>query len=266
MRLVAYIPALIALLCAAVLAVAVAAFAVLQIERNSLSRVNGLLLSGGEEWADVQVDGLKVRLSGTAPDEATRFKALKLAGRVVDATRVIDDIEVAAADAIEAPRFSIEILRNDAGISLIGLVPAAMDRVVMAQTIAELAGGASVTDLLETADHPVPAGWVAALNYGLDALGQLPRSKISVASDRVEVTAIADSGPEKRLLEASLKRTAPQNIELMLDISAPRPVITPFTLRFLIDEEGARFDACSAHTEGGRAQILAAAAAAGLEG
>ncbi len=167
---------------------------------------------------------------------------------------------------MEAPRFSIEILRNDAGISLIGLVPAAMDRAAMADTITGLAGGADVTDLLESADYPVPGGWPQALSYALDALGQLPRSKISVASDRVEITAISDSGAEKRRLEAALAREAPDGIALSLDISAPRPVITPFTLRFLIDETGGRFDACSAHTKDGRARILAAAAEAGLQG
>ncbi len=266
MRLSSYIPAVLALLVAAVMSVTVAVLAVDRIEDNAERRVNSLLMTDAQDWASVRVDRLKVHLSGTAEDEATRFKALRLAGRVVDATRVIDEIDVAAAAEIEPPRFSIEILRNDAGISLIGLVPVAMDREAMAQTIGELAGGADVADLLETADHPIPAGWVEAISFGLNALAQLPRSKISVAADSVEINAIADSGPEKRLLEASLKREAPADIALELDISAPRLVITPFTLRFLIDENGARFDACSAHTEEGRAAILAAAAEAGLQG
>ena len=53
---------------------------------------------------------------------------------------------------------------------------------------------------------------------------------------------------------------------MTLDISAPRPVITPFTLRFLIDGEGARFDACSAENETSRDRIVAAAVAAGAQG
>jgi OOP family OmpA-OmpF porin len=43
-------------------------------------------------------------------------------------------------------------------------------------------------------------------------------------------------------------------------------VISPFTLRFVIDEAGSRFDACSAYSEEGRVRILTAARAAGLEG
>jgi OmpA-OmpF porin, OOP family len=33
-------------------------------------------------------------------------------------------------------------------------------------------------------------------------------------------------------------------------------VITPFTLRFVLDAEGARFDSCSADTDRAQAQIL----------
>ena len=80
------------------------------------------------------------------------------------------------------------------------------------------------------------------------------------------MTAISDSPAEKARIEADLRRRAPKGVVLTLDISAPRPVITPFTLRFLIDETGAHFDACSADTEQARAQIIAAAAAAGAGG
>jgi len=266
MRISSYIPAAAALAGAALLAIVVAILAVGQIERGARGQISRVLLADGQDWANVTVDGLHVTLSGTAADEATRFRALRLAGTVVDGTRVHDVMKVTPAEAIVAPRFSIEILRNDAGISLIGLVPGAMDRAAVASTITELADGADVTDLLESADYPMPDGWAQALNFALEALAQLPRSKISVAADRVEITAISDSGDEKRRLEAKLARAAPDGVSVALTISAPRPVITPFTLRFLIDETGGRFDACSAHTEDGRARILAAAAAAGLQG
>jgi OOP family OmpA-OmpF porin len=64
-------------------------------------------------------------------------------------------------------------------------------------------------------------------------------------------------------MEQTLRRNAPRDLRLSIDIAAPRPVITPFTLRFEKDEDGARFDACSADTLKARAQILTAAANAG---
>jgi hypothetical protein len=59
--------------------------------------------------------------------------------------------------------------------------------------VAATAAGLPVSDMLESAEYPAPEGWDAALAFGLDALRLLPRSKISVAADRVAITAIADS-------------------------------------------------------------------------
>ena len=86
----------------------------------------------------------------------------------------------------------------------------------------------------------------------------------SVRADRVEVIAITDSEASQRRLEADLAREAPEGLRLALSISAPRPVITPFTVRFVMDEAGPHFDACAADTEEGQRTILAAAAARGV--
>ncbi|PRX35459.1 OmpA-OmpF porin, OOP family [Meinhardsimonia xiamenensis] len=247
-------------------AVGAAVLAVERIETGSKRQVETELGIAGLDWAQVSVDGLQVTLTGTAPDEATRFRAVALAGKVVDPTRVIDAIRVRPGKAVEPPRFSVEILRNAEGVSLIGLVPSTTDRQAVIARIRAFAGDAPVTELTESADYPVPAGWQAALHFALEALAQLPRSKISVAADEVAVTAITASAAEKRRIEAALQAALPEGVRLSMDISAPRPVVTPFTLRFLIDDAGARFDACTARDEKGRARILAAARAAGLSG
>jgi OOP family OmpA-OmpF porin len=104
------------------------------------------------------------------------------------------------------------------------------------------------------------------MDFALEALEFLPRSKISVTSGAVEIKAMSESARDKRRLESDLNRRAPEDVALTLNITAPRPVITPFTLRYVIDEGGARFDACSAETEDAKDRILNAAFAAGLEG
>ena len=95
-------------------------------------------------------------------------------------------------------------------------------------------------------------------------MAKLPRAKSSVEAGRVVITAIAESSDAKLAMERALRRSAPPNVELLLDISAPRPVITPFTLRFQLDQDGARFDSCSADTEEARDRIIAAATQAGV--
>ena len=249
---------------ASVLAGLAALGAAVVIEDRTRASIESRLASAGVSWVTVETDGLQVRLSGTAPDEAARFRAVNLAGGEIEPSRIRDDLEVAAAKAIEAPKFSVEILRNDSEIQLIGLIPAATDRADLAARIAGLADEGTVTDMLETAEFPEPAGWAAALDFGLVALKELPRSKISVVAGQVAVTAIADSEAQKAALETGIRSEVPEGVTAEVDISAPRPVLTPFTLRFVIDGAGARFDACSADTEAAQARILAAAKAAGM--
>lgn len=265
MRLSEYLPITIAMLLGGTACLGVAIASVSTIETQSRRQVGAALVEGGFDWADVSVDGLQVILAGTAPNEAARFTAVSTASGIVEASRVIDRMDVATTEFAAPPAFSVEILRNDDGISLIGLVPVSTDR----DEIAEIAGrktGITVTDLLEPADYPIPATWEAALDFGLDALVELPRSKITVEADRVSVTAITDSGEEKRRVEAALRGDVPEGVELVLDISAPRPVLTPYTLRFVIDEKGPHFDACSADSTEARQKIVEAARAAGLQG
>jgi OOP family OmpA-OmpF porin len=256
----------IAFLLAAILSALGASWAAAVIENRSAAGISAALKSTGYDWASVATDGLLVTLSGTAPTEAARFRALSVAGGVVDADRVTDAMDVADAAALKAPDYKIEILRNGDGISIIGLIPAgeAHDRIV--EDLKPIAGSGSLTDMMETADHPVPEGWDDAVGFGIRALRALPRSKISIAADIVAVTAISDSAAEKARLETDLARLRTDGLRIALDISAPRPVITPFTLRFLIDGDGARFDACSAESERSRDRILAAAVAAGALG
>lgn len=253
-------------LAAAAVSLVVANSSVTLIEERSEIDVRGVLDERGLTWAEVSADGLQVTLEGVAPTESLRFQALSAAGSIVDAARVIDAMRVAAQEAIAPPRFSAEILRNDAGISVIGLIPSSSDRAPLTNRFTALAGAEHVSDLLEIADYPVPDGWDDAMAFALRALEGLPRAKISVQAGRVEVTAISDSAEEKAQIERNLTRAAPPGLRVSLKISAPRPVLTPFTLRFIKDDTGTRFDACSADSERSRDRIIQAAFEAGLTG
>jgi OmpA-OmpF porin, OOP family len=255
-----------AFLLAAVCAYLTARVAAATVEYRSVAAVQGVLIDDGQPWARVIGDGLQVVIEGEAPSEAMRFRAMSQAGTVVDASRVIDNMTVAETAGIAAPEFAIEILRNDRGVSLIGLIPAETDREALAARIATIAAGQPVTDLLEVADYPVPDDWRPALDYALRALGTLPRSKISVRAGRVDITAIADSIAQQRQMETELARARLPEVRLGLSISAPRPVVTPFTVRFVMDDSGARFEACAADTEESQQAIIAAAVAAGAVG
>lgn len=251
---------------AAFIAVFAARATVATVETRSVVAVHEDLIDVGHEWASVLGDGLQVIIEGEAPSEAARFNAISTAGKIVDASRVIDNMSVVDSAGIAPPEFAIEILRNDAGVSLIGLIPAGTDRTALAEQIADIADGQPVTDLLEIADYPTPEAWPDALEYAMRALGQLPRAKISVSSRRVTVKAISDSADEKRRLETSLARNTPEDVAVAVSITAPRPVISPFLTRFTLDEEGARFITCAVDTAAAERKIVWSATQVGFEG
>ena len=251
---------------AAILSALGARVAVSLVEDLSRSAVQEALADDGQQWADVLGDGLQVVIEGTAPNEAARFRAMSIAGRHVDASRVIDNISVVQRDDIIVPEFVVEILRSDSGISLIGLAPATTDRDVLTHSLSEIAGNTRVADLLELAEYPAPPDWRSAMTYATRVLRELPRAKISVRAGRVEISAIAESAAEKRDLERELAYMAPRNVATRIAITAPRPVVTPFTLRFTLNAQGGSFDACVAETFDDRDLMIEAARAIGFEG
>jgi OOP family OmpA-OmpF porin len=253
------------------LAVIVCSFAarvvVTAVETRSVEAVDVALDENGHAFASVLGDGLQVILEGEAPNEAMRFRAISTAGGMVDASRVIDNMTVQDSASIVAPEFSLEILRNDSGISIIGLIPASSDRDDLTETLTDMAGeNSNFADFLATADYDVPDGWDRAVAFSLRALRQLPRSKISVRAGVVTVEAISDSPEQKAQLETSLRRSSPDGVTITLNIMAPRPVMSPFLTRFIIDENGRRFDSCVADTTAAELRIIAAAQAVGVEG
>lgn len=236
------------------------------IEDISARAVEKRLVMEGFDWASVQTDGLEVILEGEAPSEARRFNALAAAGAVVEAARVIDNFTIQDKGPLIAPKFSVEILRNDTGISIIGLIPTSSDKKGLVKRISTIADNLPVADFLETADYPVPKNWPSAISFSLLALERLERSKISVGQGWVKIEAIGDSPEQKAKLRAELVRRTPSNIRSQILISAPRPVITPFTLRFRINDQRSLFDACSAGSTDDANLILNAAKASGFNG
>ncbi|MBW7055265.1 OmpA family protein [Paracoccus bogoriensis] len=236
------------------------------IETRSAAEVDETLSRAGLDWVEVATDGLLVELSGTAPSELDRFRATTEAASVVDPSRIRDAMSVAALEAMTPPEFKLELLRGDQGISLIGLVPVATDRTALTRSLRLETAAPQITDLMESADYPVPPGWNEALRLGLRAAQALANAKISVTPGAVHVTALADSEAERSRLETLLRRATPDGVTLTAEISAPRPVIAPFLLRFVIDENGPRFDNCAADDEAARQLILDAARQAGMTG
>ena len=227
-------------------------------------RLEKAIFLSGEEWVNVRANGLRLNLTGLAPDEAARFKVLESVGKFVDPNRIRDNITILEAADLEPPKFSLEALRNEERVSLIGLIPTKTGRGQILDDIQDISGRIEITDMLEEADHPLPETWNSALKFGLDSLALLQRAKISVTEDVVVVSAVTESQEERTSVEQSLLEDQPEGVRLEMSISAPRPVISPFTIRFELEEGVATLDGCSADTQITKQKIIRAAKAAGL--
>lgn len=226
------------------------------LEAETEAQVTEALTAAGEEWASVNANGLRVELGGLAPDEASRFNALEIVGKVIETTRLKDEIAILQTSNVAPPRFTLEVLRNVDQVSLIGLIPESDGSAGILSAVQSLSPNIEVTDMLESADYPVTAEWHSSLNFGLGTLNQLPRSKISVTDGKVIVTAVTESVVEKRNIEAQLKGRKPENMQLVMNISSPRPVISPFSFRMQIGPKSSALISCSADTRLTRDKIM----------
>jgi OmpA-OmpF porin, OOP family len=248
---------------AALLALFTAALVADTLERQTHDDLHTAFIDARMDWVEVATDGMRVHLSGTAPDEPARLAALRLAGSVVHSARLRDTIEARNTAGTVAPVFRIEALRNQDRISVIGLVPLVHGEAAIIERLTAIESDMAVADMLQSADHPPPPGWEVAVDYALGVLARLPVAQVSVTAGRIEVQALVESPEARQRLETELRESAPRDQVVMLELEAPRPVIAPFVFRFVLDEGGARLEACSADSEPDRDRILRAVRTAG---
>ena len=266
MRRTALLAGAISIVLACALAVFTAGKLVDHVERHTERRLVTILNEAGESWATVRADGFQVVIGGLAADEATRFRTIQLMNTNVNESRVYDKTSVSQPDGLQPPRFSLEILRNVERVSLIGLIPTSLGRDYILERVRKLNPDTQVTDMLEQADHVAPKGWQTSVDFALSRLELLPRSKVSVTPERVKVTAVSETPEAEKTLKTDLAQDKPKDLNLILNISAPRPVITPFQFRLKVNEGKGSLDACSADTSFARTRIIRSLHRVGLTG
>lgn len=233
-------------------------------EKSTEAELEQKMFLEGTDWGNIRANGLRLHLTGLAPNETARFDLIKSLGRLVEASRIRDEITLLEEENLIPPKFSLEALRNDDRISLIGLIPKNSGRNNILSTINGISDEIKITDMLEEVDYPMPANWKKSLGFGLNSLSTLPRSKVSISEEAVIISAITDSQNERSKFERILLKDQPTGIKLTLNISAPRPVISPFTIRFSKENDKIRLDNCSADTKSTELKILKAAKSAGM--
>ena len=248
---------------AAAVCFAAAYLSVILIETATIRAIQNAHYQEDQKWVKTQASGFQITLHGTAPSEAALFSAVNIASSLVSGSRISNDIIVAKIEALSPPAFSLMLLPNKTGLSLVGLVPKEADQSFILAGLRDHFAKLKITNLLEIADYPAPNGWHVAQEFAIKAFRLMPKALISMTPQSIKIKSITQSDATKKLLETQLAGLRPNSLELSLELTVPRPIIAPYTLHLSKDQNGTRLRKCSAQTPESVATILTAAKAAG---
>ena len=242
---------------AAVISVLMAIMAVNFIEKTSHDQIKKQLLIGGVDWVDVETIGLQVFLIGDAPDEAGRFNALSLAGNVVDAERLIDQMNIIENSNIEPPALKLEILKNGKDVSVYGFVPENFNKVALINSLQRESGSSGVVrEFIEYSSSEADQNWAKSIRFGLSVLEQVNLARLEITSSIIQGEVVAENLEQKDSLIKQWRKNIPQEIKQKIKIKSPRQLITPFSFRATKGEGLFRLDACSADNKEMASKIL----------
>ena len=231
--------------------------AVNSIEKISRDQVKKELLTGGVDWADVETIGLQVFLIGDAPDEAGRFNALSLAGNVVDAERLIDQMNIIDNSNIEPPTLKLEISKNGKEISVYGVVPENFNKLAL---ISSLEGQSRPTgvvrEFLEYSRYRADQNWTKSIRFGLSILEEVNLAWLEITSGVIRGEVVVENLEQKDSLIKQWSNDIPPELRQKINIKSPRSLITPFSFRATKGKGVFRLDACSADNNEAASEIL----------
>ncbi|MBV6651364.1 MAG: OmpA family protein [Hoeflea sp.] len=161
-------------------------------------------LRGEDGWAQVTLKGRDLTLTGLAPDEEDRDRALSVA-RSISGVRRVTDASVLLPE--EAPyRFSAEKTRN--GIVLGGFVP---NETVRAEIISSLTGllpGIALSDQMKLA-RGAPVGLASLAAYGLSVFPRFSTGSVEISDRSMRVSGQALDPDDHELALAALAGIPP---------------------------------------------------------
>ncbi|MBT8131069.1 MAG: OmpA family protein [Gammaproteobacteria bacterium] len=200
------------------------------IEADLKDRATTELRQARMGWAEVEVSGRDLLLSGVAPDTAAQQAAVRVASvrgsRIVDSelTTVVDYVRPAANEQ-EAPatlatpaarpvvstasKFRTNLILADDRVVLDGAVPGERQRLELVELAQAKFGIAAVEARLNQTTNP-PDNWLQAAAVGLDIVDHLVFGEIAMVDRSLHVTGLTASEESAQKIEQLLANELPQ--------------------------------------------------------
>ncbi len=231
----------------AVVAWVIASSTIGWVETSQKAELEQAFYAGGIGWAEAEADGFVVTLRGDAESPELQSRAVQIAGLIfgdnlVDETTV-NILEVAAAPPV--PPF-VEILKNGNDFSFLGQMPQGETTQVFARYVESLGAEVSVSNVTEPIES-APENWLPAFEFALRLAPLTEQSIINVSPGEVVLEAVAMSANWQQGFEEMAENLRPEGVSLRVDISAPRPIISPYA--FILDVTTPDSATCAAQDE-----------------
>ncbi len=218
-------------------------------ERLLVQRVSNGLDVLGYAWARVEVDGLKLRLYGHAPDPQARELALESARTAVPFAEVTNYATATLAPPEHRDPVRVELLRDERGITLTGQTASRAMRDRLNETLAADGPGIAIEDLTGIQAAQPPRGWGREIAVASLAASRLPNAYVVMEPGQVTVDGQAADEADREALTQVLLDRAEDRVALVLRIRIPPRVIAPFAFSaYKGAGAGIRLERCAARS------------------
>jgi len=215
------------------------------IEQAVYKKINTEITLNKIKWIKLNVDGLKVSLSGEAPSRLSKLEAIKLIQPVVSPSRLIDHTTVSSSAAQEEPNFRINLTRNNTEISVTGIVPNKNYEETIfkkLQKFPNVKKNISIFESLTPLDMDLSDKNLDFVMWSLSLFSQV---SILIKGDNIQISAAALNSRDAELLTKKIRAKAPSSLSVKISLVFPKPLISPFTFEYITGKNYRVLKSCS---------------------
>ncbi|TKW60587.1 MAG: BON domain-containing protein [Blastochloris viridis] len=216
-----------------------------RIEQDIAGRVTTGLAEQGLLWADVDVKGRDVVLTGEAPDAEAKAKAVNVATRVFGVSNVQDQLTIAgdvsgstvsgtavvpvkkeaAKTAKPAVDYSLTIYKAGESIAFEGNVPDESSKKVLMDLATNRYGSENVDGTKLVVVEGAPAGWRSAVGAVLMHISNMEQANVVVNGTEVMISGTVIDKDFSDKIEADVNQVLPKEYKVAFAVDVVTPTV-----------------------------------------
>ena len=229
------------------------------LQNSTIKRVNYLLEKMENSWAQVEVDGLQVTISGKALNERQRLKTIEVLETALLPSLITDRTSAQIPEYITKENLRLIIIKDNNNISLIGLVPNKSYRESIVSKISKYPNVNISVGISNDENTKVPSAWLSDLKLVADSLSLFSQGRISINSEKINITILSSNNDETKKVKQDLSLKTQFKPNFLVDIVTPKTLISPYSFEYFIDENIGAISTCSVETLSDQKTVIALA-------